>query len=760
MSLLRKVLETVARAVPVPADPLRNAHGHIGRAVSRLDGPLKVRGAATFTAEFPMENLAYASLVYSTIARGKIGEIDSAAAEKAPGVIAIMTHHNAPKMKAPPLQNFANAAQGFAGSDLPVMQNADIHWNGQPVAVVIAATQEQADEAAALIKVEYQEKDAATCFADLESAAVEPKNVLGEEATLEIGDAEKQLTTAAFVVDNAYSTPRNAQNPLEAHATIAHWEDDTHLKMYDSTQFVFGIQDLMVRMFGLKQENVQVIAPFIGGAFGSKAAMWNNTPLCVAAAKLVGRPVKLVLPRKGVYFTVGGRTVSQQRVALGATAEGQLVSLIHTGITATTEHNHYPEQFSLATRHHYESDNFLIGQKVVYMDMVANSWMRAPGESIGMFALESAMDELAHALKIDPIELRRINEPEKDPTKKTEFSSRHLVECFQSGAEKFGWEQRAPRSQRDGDWLIGQGVASASYPGFRFPATARVKIDASGNIVVQAAANEMGMGTATAQTQHAAERLGVDLDKVTFEYGDSNLPQSPVAGGSSQTVSVGAAVAAAIAVAHGELLKLADKNSPLHKLKLEEVEARDGGLWSKADATQGETYAAIVQRSGQDLVVEASSRLPFEMLKYSIHSYGAHFCEVRVHAETGEIRVSRWLSAFDCGRILNPKTAISQFRGGIIMGIGQALQEETLFDARNGRIANPSLSDYHVPCHLDIPEIEVIYGDMPDDKSPLGARGVGEIGIVGAAAAVANAVFNATGKRVRELPITLDKVMD
>jgi xanthine dehydrogenase YagR molybdenum-binding subunit len=390
--------------------------------------------------------------------------------------------------------------------------------------------------------------------------------------------------------------------------------------------------------------------------------------------------------------------------------------------------------------------------------------MRAPGESIGTFALESAIDELAHKLKIDPIELRRSNEPQKDPTKDTEFSSRNLIEAYNRGSEKFGWSGRnpEPRSQRDGKWLIGQGVATAYYPVYRFPATARVRISADGTAIVQAAANEMGMGTATVQIQQAAERLGLPIDKVSFHYGDSHLPDSPVAGGSCQTVSIAAAVQAAVEKAHRELLTLAgdEYDSPLASTKYEQIEARDSGLFRTDDPNKGETYSSILQRAGQDFVeVEASSGMPFELMKYSMASYGAQFCEVRVNEESGEVRVARWLGSFDCGRILNPKTATSQFRGGIIMGIGMALMEETLFDLRKGRIINPSLAEYHVPVNLDVPEIEIIYNDIPDEHTPLGAHGIGEIGITGTAAAIANSIFHATGKRVRDLPITLDKLL-
>ncbi len=398
------------------------------------------------------------------------------------------------------------------------------------------------------------------------------------------------------------------------------------------------------------------------------------------------------------------------------------------------------------------------------LDTTANTFMRAPGESIGSFALESAMDELAYELGMDPVELRLRNEPERDPAKGTEFSSRHLQEAYRLGAERFGWANRPaqPRSSRDGKWLIGQGVATAFYPAFRFPAAAKVRLNADGTAVVQCGAQEMGMGTATVQTQHAAERLGLPMEKVRFEYGDTNLPQAPVAGGSNQTVSVALAVQQACEKLQQELLILAkkDKGSPLADSHFDDVRACDSGLFRRDKRETGETYVAILSRLKQDFVeAEAVSGKPFESMKYSMGSYGAQFCEVRVNEESGEVRISRWVGSFDTGRILNPKTSRSQFLGGIIMGIGMALTEETMFDERVGRIANPSLAEYYVPVNADIPNIETYFLDIPDPHTPLGAHGIGEIGITGAAAAIANAVYHATGKRVRDLPITLDKLL-
>ena len=762
MSLLNTVMEKVVPHLPGPApDPMIGEGGAVGQPMSRVDGTQKVAGEATFSAEFKLDNLAYAALVYSTIAKGKITKIDASEAERAAGVIHILSHENAPSVKVPPMAD-PNGGGGAANSTLPIFKDATVYWNGQPVVLVVAQTQDQAEHAASLVKVEYQAEPPDVSFDALKSEAQVPSIVLTESPEVEVGHAEKALAAAPVQLDRVYRTPRYNHNAIEPHASIAAWSEDGALTIYDTTQNLGGVSITLATMFSIKPDKVRVISPFVGGAFGGKGSMWFNTAMCAIAAKVVGRPVKLALSREGVFRIVGGRTTSEQRVALGTDASGRLQSLIHSGTTATTSYNNFAEQFTFPARHLYASPNLLVSQKVVNLDTVANTYMRAPGESIGNFALESALDELALELKIDPIELRRLNEPWRDPTENTEFSMRNLTEAYRRGAEKFGWNNAAPQTQRDGKWLIGQGVATAYYPFYRFAGSARVRIRANGSAIVAAAAHEMGMGTATVQTQHAARRLGLPVEKITFEYGDSDLPQSPQAGGSNQTASIIASVRAAVEKAQNELLALAgkDADSPLHKLKLEEVEARDGGLWSKAEPGKGETYAAILERVNQEHVeAEATSVQPMELMKYSMHSYGAQFCEVRVHEETGETRVSRWLGSFDCGTILNHKTASSQFRGGIIMGIGMALTEETLFDERSGRIINPSLAEYHVPVNLDVPDIEILSLDIPDPHAPLGAHGIGEIGITGVAAAIANAVFNATGKRIRELPITLDKLM-
>ena len=758
---MQKVLGVVPdRWLPGGApDPLRHDRGLLGKAVSRVDGPPKVTGQARFAAEIDLDGMLFAALAYSAIPAGRIVSLDTAAAESAPGVALVMTYRNAPRLRPPPVMMTKPKAAG--ASDLPVMQDEHIHWNGQPVAVVLAETQEQADHAKSLIEVRYEAGPAVTSFAKAMEQAREPDSILSEPPRVEIGDAEAALKDAAFGVDAEYETPRHNHNAIELHAATVAWQGE-NLLVHDATQMVNATAWTLAQVFGLKEENVRVMSPFVGGGFGGKG-LWDHQILAAAASKLAGRPVRVMLSREGVFRAVGGRTTTRQRVALGAKSDGTLAALIHTGCAAMTTHNNCPEQFTFPARHLYAADNLLVAQKVADMHMVANTFMRAPGESVGTFALESALDELAHRMQIDPVELRRRIEPEKDPTSDRPFSSRHLTKAMQDGAERFGWSERSavPGSRRDGEWLIGLGMATATYPYMRMPGgSARITVTGDGRGIVQMASHEMGMGTATVQAQHAAVRLGLPLDRVTFEYGDTALPPGTLAGGSSQTASIGGAVIAAHEQLVKSLLKMAGRDSPLAGLDADEVETRDAGLGHRQDAARWVSYADILAGAGvSEVAAEGKAPPPLEMMKYSMHSYGAQFCEVRVNAVTGEARVSRFLGSFDCGRILNAKTAASQFKGGIVMGLGLALTEETFFDERYGRVMNATLAEYHVPVQLDVPAIEVMWTDIPDPHAPMGAHGIGEIGITGVGAAVANAIFNATGKRVRSLPITLDKLL-
>jgi xanthine dehydrogenase YagR molybdenum-binding subunit len=741
-------------------DPLiRAKHGSIGASISRIDGPLKVRGAAPFAAEFALDGMLYAALMFSTVPKGRIATLDTAAAEAAPGVALVMTHRNAPRMKPMPL--FMTAEKAGGGDNLPIMQDDRIHWNGQPIAVVLADTQEQADYAVSLIRATYEAEPALTSYAAAKAKGTEPGLFMGQPLQAQKGDAEAAFAKAPVRVDGRYSTPRHNHNAIEPHAATVMWQGDK-LIVHDASQAVQHTAWSLGDVFGIAEEQVHVTSPFVGGGFGGKC-LWQHQVLGAAAAKLAGRPVRIALSREGVYRLIGGRTLTEQRFAIGAEPDGRFVSLIHTGTAPTSRQNAFPEPFILPTMSSYGSPNIKLDVETVHLDMLANTFMRAPGESVGTFAMESAIDEMAVALGIDPVELRILNQPKEDPLKGTPFSSRHIAEAWRAGAERFGWSKRNPTaaSVRDGEWLVGMGCAAATYPYHRMPGgAARITLTRDGSVKVEIAAHEMGMGTATAHTQVVAERLGLSRDQVTFAYGDSMFPGVVLAGGSQQTASIGASVIAAHHVLIKELLKLAGNDSPLAGLSADEVGTVNGGLAKLDDTSRHESYVSILTRSGRDHVsAEGSASAPLETMHWSMHSFGALFCEIGVNSVTGETRVRRFLGSYDCGRILNPKTAASQFRGGIIMGLGLALMEETQFDERNGRIMNPSLAEYHIPVHLDVPEIDVIWTDIPDPRAPMGARGIGEIGITGVGAAVANAVFNATGKRIRDLPLTLDKLM-
>ncbi|MFC7330043.1 xanthine dehydrogenase family protein molybdopterin-binding subunit [Marinactinospora rubrisoli] len=740
-------------------DPLaRDGHERVGAPMPRIDGPQKVRGAAPFAAEFPLDGMVYAALVFSTIAKGRITTLDTAAAEAAPGVVLVMTHRNAPRMRPMPL--FETSEKAAGADTLPIMQDERVHWNGQPIAVVLAGTQEQADHAATLVTAAYETERAVTAFAQAKAAGTDPGHFHGP-LHLEIGDAEEALTASAVAVDATYRTPPHNHNAIEPHAATVAWYGD-ELVVHDASQVVSHTAWSLAYILGIEESQVHVTSPYVGGGFGGKL-LGQHQVLAAAAARLAGRPVRIVLSREGVYRLIGGRARTEQRVAIGADADGRFTALIHTGTHATTRNNAWPEPFMLATHSHYAAGSFKLDLRMAYLDMLANGSMRAPGGAVGVYALECAVDELAVKLGMDPVELRVRNEPRSGPTDGRPFSSRHIVEAWRAGAERFGWARRnpAPGAVRDGEWLVGMGCATASHPYLRMPGgAARITLTATGRARVEVAAHDMGMGTGTAQTRIIAERLGLPPDRVSFAFGDSAMPGLVPAAGSQQSASIGAAVVAAQHALVAELLKLVGDDSPLAGLDANEIGAMNGGLARLGEPGRHESYAAILSRAGRDEIsVEAAAPPPLEMTNLSMHSFGAMFCEVRVNAITGETRVSRFLGSIDCGRVLNARTAASQIRGGIIMGLGLALMEETQFDERYGRILNAGLAEYHVPVHLDVPEIDVIWTDIPDPYAPVGARGIGELGITGAGAAVANAIFNATGRRVRDLPLTLDKLM-
>jgi xanthine dehydrogenase YagR molybdenum-binding subunit len=734
--------------------PIRSAQRVLGEPIDRVDGHAKTTGAAQYSGDHPYPNLAHAALVHATIPRARITHLDTAAATNLPGVHAVITHHNAPRLQSPPKPSLLNLPTLAAGTSVNYLNTDEVHWNGQPVAVVVADTLDIARDAARRIRVTYDELPATVDFGQEETNAVPQKTSALSEGGAKKGDAVAALKAANTSVDLRFSTPMHHHNALEPHTTTASWTGDT-LTVHDGTQNIDWTRRHLAQRFQLPLDKVRVISTFVGGAFGGKTNVWAGTVLAVVAAKVTGRPVRLVLSREGVYRTVGGRTPSTQRVALGADADGQLTALIHTSVTQMGRVGGYAEQVVSQSRHLYDAATILVQQNQLTLDAVSNAVMRAPGESIGSFALEAAMDELAHRLDLDPIELRMRNEPDRNPLDGKVFSRRGLREAYARGAERFRWADRTPepRSMRDGRWLVGTGVATAYHPAWVFPANVTMRLSADGDVVVRCGFHEMGMGSATAFAQVTAHALRVPVESVLVEYGDSDLPVGPGAGGSAQTASVSGAILDAAARLKKDLAALARR----HGIAPGEAPAT---ILSRAGQTHLEVAVGADRGIGR-LVgqVRFMSRLLRDRRKYVKAACGAHFCEVRVDSDTGEVRVTRWLGVFDIGTVVNAKTAASQLRGGIVMGIGAALGEETLVDGGTGRIVNANLAEYHVPVHADVPRIDIECLGDPDPTMPLGVLGAGEVGIVGVAGAIANAVHHATGRRIRDLPITLDKLL-
>ena len=673
----------------------------IGAALSRVDGIPKVTGQARYAFEQPAEGVAYAAAVTATIAAGEIDAIDPGRALALPGVLAVISHDNAPRL--------GEVDDG----ELRLFQSGEVHYRGQIVAAVVAETLEQAREAADAVRVDYAPR-----AHDVDLTATHPRLYKPDKVNpsfptdTEQGDAEAALQNAEVVLDATYATAPIHNNAMEPHASLAIWEDG-HLTLHDSIQGTYGGRRILAQVFELEPQQVRVIAQHVGGGFGSKGTPRPQSVLAAIAALMVGRPVKCALTRRQMFASVGYRTPTIQRVRLGATRDGRLTAIAHEAFEQTSTVREFAEQTCTPTRMMYAAEDRLTRHRLVALDVPTPSWMRAPGECPGMFALESAIDELAVACGLDPIELRIRNEPELDPEKGIPFSSRNLVACLREGAERFGWAQREPRS--DGRWLIGSGVAASTYPVYRAPSKATARFEPDGSFTVRVAATDIGTGARTVLTQIAADALGVDPGQVRLEIGDSDFGVAAVAGGSMGTASWGTAVVRAC----------------------------------EALREQGEGEASA--HTGDE--IKAQSQL-------SRHAFGAQFVEVRVDADSGEIRLNRVLGVFAVGRVINPKTARSQFIGGMTQGLGMALQEESVMDRGFGDYLNHDLAQYHVPVNADIEDIEAVWLDEDDDElNPMGSKGIGEIGIVGTAAAVANAVFHATGRRVRELPIRLDRVL-
>jgi xanthine dehydrogenase YagR molybdenum-binding subunit len=687
----------------------------IGAPLDRVEGPAKVRGEAEYTHDVRVEGMLHAVIVASTIAKGHVASVDESAARAAAGVVEVMTQRNAPRVKA------GKATPN--DSILFLLQDDVVQFDGQPVAVVIAESFEAAVHAASLVRVDYRAERPQLNF-DAAPRYV-PEEIFGEPAALQRGDPAQAIAQAAVRVRQTYRTPTEHHNPLETHATVAQW-NGAQLTLHDSSQWAFGVQRRIAAVFGIEPSDIRVVVPYVGGAFGCKGQPWSHVALAPMAAKLVGRPVKLVVSRPQMFAWIGHRPLTEQRIALGSDRDGRLAGVTHDVLTETSVADEFVEACGIFSRDLYAVANYAMSHALPRMNISKPTYQRGPGESTGSFAMESAMDELAYAAGIDPLELRLRNYAERDPNSDKPYSSKHLRECYRLGAERFGWNRRnpAPRSTRRGATLVGVGMATASRGTFRGAASVRIRSNDDGTVVLQCGTIEQGCGSPTVYAQLAAELLDVPFDKVRFEFGSTDLPPAPLAAGSQTSGSVASAVVAAC----------------------ERLRAR-------LAQTNGHS-----PRGG--IVLEVHEKPAEEEDAFAMQSFGAQFAEVEVDADLGEVRVVRFVGVFEAGRILNAKTARSQLLGGIVWGISMALFEKTRYDARTGRIMNANLADYHVPTHADIPNPEIIMLEEDDPHvNPAHVKGIGEVGIVGAAAAVANAVYHATGVRVRDLPITPEKLL-
>jgi len=688
------------------------ATGTIGAAVDRVEGREKVTGQAKYAYDHVEDEVAYGAIVQSTIARGRIVGVDASAALELSGVIAVLSHENAPRL------------HEVSDGELALLQSDTVSYRGQIVGAVIAGSLETARQAERLVRIEYAPEPHDVLLRADHPGLYKPDHVNPNYATdTEQGDFDGAFASAEVTVDCTYQTPAEHNNPMEPHATLAIWEEG-RITIYDSNQGVTNVQNTVAQAFGVDTAAVRVIAPHVGGGFGSKGTPRPHVILAVMASKTVGRPVKIAVTRQQMFHVTGYRTPTIQRMRLGADRDGRLTAVCHDAIVQTSTVREFAEQAALPSRMMYAAPHRRTTHRVAKVDLPTPSWMRAPGEAPGMYALEAAMDELAIACGLDPVDLRIRNDPEVDPETGCRFSSRNLVACLREGAERFGWSERdpTPGAHREGRWLLGSGVASSTHPARRRPSTARARYEPDDRYTIQIAAADIGTGARTALTQIAADALEVELERVDVQVGDSDFGTAMIAGGSMGNASWGSAVVKACRELRARMIA----EGPDARVEVE-VDTRD----------------------------EVAADEPLAR-----HGFGAQFVEAQVDVDTGEVRVSRALGVFAAGRIINAKTARSQFIGGMTMGIGMALHEESVVDVEFGDYLNHDLAGYHVPTCADIEQIDAIWIDEDDPHvNPMGAKGIGEIGIVGTAAAVANAVHHATGIRVRDLPIRPDRLI-
>jgi CO/xanthine dehydrogenase Mo-binding subunit len=726
----------------------------LGDPVDRVDGPLKVTGAAPYPSDVRLPGMAHAALVRSTIAAGCIRHIDTVAAEAAPGVLAVITHKNAPKLERGPLSILGVAPQA------PLQDDRLLHY-GQYVAVVVAETPQEAAAAAWLVELDHEPADALLDLDDARGAL--QTNPWGID--MRRGDVDAGLSSAEITYEATFTTAENTNNPLGLFATVAAWDDDT-VTVYGTTQWTSNVRAGVATAFQLPEASVRVHAPYVGGGFGAGLRVWQHVLLTVLAARTVRRPVKLVLTRPQMFTGIGHRPNTEQTLRIGATRDGRLLAIDHQATHGVAMDDANTEPVTLGSSSGYACPNLSARDQQRRLNIPPPGPMRAPGEAQGNFAVESAIDELSYELGMDPLELRRRNYAEVHPQFCLPWSSKALRECYQVGAERFGWSRRNPEvaSMRDGHWRVGYGLAGVAYSWWQVRCEARATMRRDATAVVRSAAADIGTGTSTVMRQLAAELLGLELARVRVDLGDSDMPWSPAAGGSGLTTSLGTAVHAACQALLQRFLDLVanDGDSPLRGCAIDDVAVAGGRIHRRDNPGAGERYTDILARQRLDELPADGTSTPPDPRQADVALSGpfaAKFVEVRVDAELGLLRVARIVSAVDAGRILNQKLARSQIIGGTVGGIGQALFEETIADPGTGRIANATLADYLVPVHADVPDMDVVFVGDPDPLTPIGTKGVGEIGLPGTAAAIANAVYHATGRRIRSLPITIDQLL-
>ncbi|MEV7863223.1 xanthine dehydrogenase family protein molybdopterin-binding subunit [Streptomyces hirsutus] len=737
----------------------------IGQPLDRVDGRPKVTGSAHYSAEIPLPDMAYAYVVGSRIAAGRVSGIDASAATAEEGVLAVLTHENLPRIAEQPPLVPSLAGTAAPGQTYFPMQDDIVHYAGQQIALVVADTWERAQHAAHLLRVSYEETAPVTTLDQGRDRAYVPERIFGGwiPGRIERGDVEAGLRDADVRVEATFTYAANHHNPIEPSSTTARWDGDT-LLLYDSTQGVNATQMTVSRLLGVPMSRIRVIGHYAGGSFGCKAMIHAHPTLAALAAREVGRPVKLALTREQMFTSVGHREEQEQHVTLGATREGRLTAIRHHKLSPTSPFDDWAEPSLGTSSQIYACPHYEGVYRLFRANTMTPTFMRAPGEASGMHALECAMDELAHELGVDPVELRLRNHTDVDAMSGFPWSSSGLWECYERGARRFGWSGRDPRpaTRREGDWLIGTGMATATYPvaPLANPQRARARLYADGTAVVQAATPDFGTGVATVMTQVAADGLGMSVERCRFENGDTDLPNIAAAVGSAGAGMISAAVHSAATALRGQLVNkaVADAGSPLHGADPVDVVVRDGVMTA---GTASEAYTDLLRRNVQpDVEALGQWNPPAHDIPYGMMTFGAQFAEVAVDAELGLVRVRRMTGAFAPGRVLNAKTARSQLMGGMLWGLGQALLEANHMAPDTGRWANSSLAEYLVAVNADAPDVDIELIEVEDDiVNPLGVKGVGEIGQVGVAAAIANAVHHATGRRVRKLPITIEDLL-